>query len=91
MADVTKLDARIAGIEEQLKQLRLRRQRLQARQSAIASRQQRREATRRKILVGAIVLTKVERGEIDREALHAWLLAELTRPGDRELFDLTDR
>ena len=88
MPDVTKLDARIAGIEEQLKQLRLRRQRVQARQSAIASRQQRREDTRRKILVGAVVLTKVERGEIDRAALHEWLLAELTRPGDRELFDL---
>ena len=44
--------------------------------------------TRRKILVGAIVLAKVEQGELDAGLLRGWLDQSLTRKDDRELFGL---
>ena len=46
----------------------------------------RRRARRR--LVGAIVLAKVEQGEIDAAQLRRWLDQALTREDDRELFRL---
>jgi len=73
-----KLDERITGLEQQLKQLRTRQQRIDARK----------RDTRRKILVGAIVLAKVEQGELDAGLLRGWLDAALTRKDDRELFGL---
>jgi hypothetical protein len=44
--------------------------------------------TRRKILVGAIVLAKVEQGVLAESVLRRWLDAALSRPDDRELFNL---
>jgi len=44
--------------------------------------------TRRKILIGATVLARIERHELDHEELQAWLGAHLTRDDDRALFDL---
>jgi hypothetical protein len=43
---------------------------------------------RRKILVGAIVLAKVDQGVIEPQVLRGWLKGALKRPDDRELFDL---
>ena len=40
------------------------------------------------ILVGAIVLAKVERGEIDEKKIRAMLDRALTWADDRALFDL---
>jgi hypothetical protein len=81
-----KLDERITGLEVQLKQLRTRQQRIEARKRALLSRRERAADTRRKILVGAIVLAKVEQGELDATQLRAWLDAALTRDDDRRLF-----
>jgi hypothetical protein len=39
-------------------------------------------------LVGATVLARVDRDELDHADLQAWLDAELTRDDDRALFDL---
>ena len=86
-----KLDERITGLEEQLKQLRTRQQRIEARKRALLSRRERAADTRRKILVGAIVLAKVEQGELDAGLLRGWLDQALTRKDDRELFGLPDR
>ena len=83
-----KLGERITGLEEQLKQLRTRQQRIEARKRALLSRRERAADTRRKILVGAIVLAKVEQGELDAGLLRGWLDAALTRKDDRELFGL---
>lgn len=83
-----KLDERITGLEEQLKQLRTRQQRIEARKRTLLSRRERAADTRRKILVGAIVLAKVEQGELDAAQLRSWLDAALTRKVDRELFGL---
>ena len=81
-----KLDERITGLEEKLKQLRTRQQRIEARKRALLSRRERAADTRRKILVGAIVLAKVEQGEFDAGQLKGWLDAALTRDDDRRLF-----
>ena len=52
------------------------------------SKKRRSEDTRRKILVGALILARVERGEWPQEKLLAMLDAALTRDDDRALFDL---
>jgi hypothetical protein len=57
-----KLDERIAGVEEKLKQLKTRQQRLEARKRALASRRDRKHDTRRKILIGAVVSPRSNRG-----------------------------
>ena len=83
-----KLDDRIEALEAKLKQLKVRQQRSEARARTIASRRARHQELRRKILVGAIVLAKVDSGEFDRKILHGWLAEALTRADDRALFEL---
>ena len=85
---MVKLDERISSLETRLKQLKTRQVRLEARKRALASRRARQDDTRRKILVGAIVLTRVEHGKLPESELRSWLDAALTRPDDRALFDL---
>jgi hypothetical protein len=83
-----KLEERIASLQERLQQLKARQQRITTRQKALESRRNRKEDTRRKILVGAVVLARVEQGRIPETELRAWLDEALTRPDDRALFDL---
>jgi len=83
-----KLDERIASLQEKLQQLKAQQQRVAARQRATETRRERKADTRRKILVGATVLARVEQGRIPQADLHAWLDEALTRPDDRALFDL---
>ena len=84
-----KIDERIATLETKLKQLKTRQARLDARKKALASKRIRQDDTRRKILAGAIVLTRVEQGKIPEGEFRSWLDAALTRPDDRALFDLS--
>jgi len=86
-----KLDQRISDLEAKLKQLKAQQQRIDARARALASRRARQDDTRRKILVGATVLARVDRDELDHADLQAWLDAELTRDADRALFGLPPR
>ena len=79
---------KIAQLEEKLRQLRTREQAVDARRRILESRRKRKDDTRRKILVGAIVLAKVDQGEIPPERLRSWLEAALTRDDDRGLFGL---
>lgn len=83
-----KLADRIDSLEQRLRQLKTQHQRSEARQRAFKVRRERREDTRRKILVGAIVLAKVEQGVLEVGVLRKWLDGALTRPDDRALFDL---
>ena len=85
---MAKLDERISGLEEKLKQLKTRQARLDARKRALASSRARKEDTRRKILAGALLLAKVESGDFDSRTFKRWLDKALTRPDDRKLFDL---
>ena len=83
-----KLDDQISTLQEKLRQLKLRQQRLDARKRVSEALRERKSATRRKILVGGVVLAKAQRGEIAQEQLLAWLNQALTRADDRALFDL---
>jgi hypothetical protein len=83
-----KLDEQITALETRLKELKNRQQRISARQRALEARRNRKTDTRRKILVGAIVLAKVETGELDEKRFREWLDTALTRAEDRALFDL---
>ena len=82
------ISGQINALEERLKQLKSKQQRMEARRRSLESRRTRRSDLRRKILVGAVVLAKVEQGGFQRATLHEWLDAALTREEDRELFGL---
>ena len=84
------IDDKISKLEEQLKQAKAQRQKVEARKRAAAAKLSRSHDTRRKVLVGAVILAKVERGEWPKEKLLAMLDTTLTRPADRALFDLQD-
>lgn len=78
----------IAALEAKLKQAKARKQKLEARKRAAERKVERSQDTRRKILVGAAILGKVEREEWPKEKLLAMLDSTLTRDDDRALFDL---
>ena len=86
-----KLDEQIATLEDRLKQLKLRQQRIDARQRALQAQRERKAEPRRKILVGGVVLAKLQRGEIAAERLRGWLDQALTRVDDRAMFELPPR
>ena len=84
-----KLDDQISALQTRLSQLKLRQQRLDARKRAIETQRERKAETRRKILVGGIVLEKLRQGEIDGEQFRGWVDQALTRADDRALFGLS--
>ena len=85
---MSRIDEQIAGLEERLRQLKARQQKTIARQRTVESQKVRKADTRRKILIGAVVLAKIERGEFSQAQLDKWLTEALTRPDDRTLFGL---
>jgi hypothetical protein len=82
------IDERIATLEAKLKQEKARKQLIEARKRAAESKLKRSQDTRRKILVGAAILAKVERDEWPEAKLLALLDTTLTRSDDRALFGL---
>ena len=86
--NLAKLDDQIALLQERLTQLKVRQQRSDARKQALARERERKTETRRRILVGTLVLSKVRNGELDENVLRGWLDSGLTRTSDRALFDL---
>jgi hypothetical protein len=85
------IDSRIEAAKQKLKQLTAQKQQIEARKRAAESKRKRTDDTRRKILIGAAILAKVDRGEWPRSRLLAMMHLVLTRPDDRALFDLPDR
>jgi hypothetical protein len=83
-----KLDDQISTLQEKLTQLKARQQRLDARKKAVEAQRERKADTRRKILLGGVLLAKVRAGEVSQEQLRAWLDPALTRAQDRALFEL---
>jgi large subunit ribosomal protein L7/L12 len=79
---------RIQALEAKLKQLKTLQARKEARARTTAAKRSRGEELRRKILVGAVVLAKVEEGFFDAGVLRGWMDAALTRADDRALFGL---
>jgi hypothetical protein len=88
---MSQLNERITATEGRLKQLKAKQQRIEARRKAVETNRARKADTRRKILIGAVVLTKIERNEFKQEQLNMWLNEALVRPDDRALFGLTSR
>lgn len=89
------IEDQIRAAEEKAEALRTKLKQLKAKQEQQAARElnrmlkgQRAEDTRRKILVGALIMQQVENGEVDRNELMALLDGYLTRNDDRALFDL---
>jgi hypothetical protein len=85
MADIT---ARIETLEQRLRQLKAKQQQMEARRRSLESRRARRDDLRRKILVGAVVLAKVDEGSIPRSTLLEWMQGALSKAEDRALFEL---
>jgi len=79
---------RIQALEAKLKQLKVKRQRKEARARTVEARRSRREEMRRKFLVGAVVLARVEDGSLEETVLKRWLDPTVTKPEDRALFGL---
>jgi hypothetical protein len=79
---------RIQALEAKLKQLKTLQTRREARARTTAAKKSRGEELRRKILAGAVLLSKVEAGEFGETVLREWMEKALTRPEDRALFGL---
>jgi hypothetical protein len=79
---------RIQALEQKLKQLKIVQQRREAKARSVETRRTRREEMRRKFLVGAIVLAKVEDGSLEEAVLKEWLRPAIAKPEDRALFEL---
>ncbi len=85
---MAELGDKIKSMEEKLRQLKAKKQKLEAQKRAAESKRQRADETRRKILVGAAILTKVERGDWPKDRLLEMMAQTLNRPDDRALFGL---
>lgn len=90
-AGTASIEAKIKAQETKLKQLKAQKQQIEARQRVAAAKITRQQDTRRKVLVGAVILAKVERGEWPKEKLLAMLDSTLTRSDDRALFELPEQ
>lgn len=88
MPTIDAIAGKIALLEEKLKKEKEKKRKIEAIQRAQLSKVTRQQDTRRKILVGSMILSKVERGEWPKENLLAMLDSSLTRDDDRALFDL---
>mgnify|MGYP007059139965 CR=1 FL=1 len=84
---VESLEQQIAKQEERLKQLKAQKQAVLAREKKKATDQQRKEDTRRKILLGSYLLNKME-DEAEKEKILAGINEYLTEDRDRKLFNL---
>lgn len=84
----TKIEERVKAAEERLKKLRAKSAREKARTRTVQSRTARREETRRRFLVGAVVLARVQQGLLEESILRGWMDGALERTEDRALFEL---
>lgn len=81
------LEQRIAKQEERLKQLKAQKQAKDAREKAKQKEQNRKNDTRRKILLGSYLLKKME-DEAEKQKILAGINEYLTEDRDRKLFNL---
>jgi hypothetical protein len=81
------IDDRLAAAKVKLQQLQALKHKKEAREKAKLNKAERAADTRRKVLLGALVLNRVARGDWTKDNLDD-LTQELTRPDDRALFNL---
>ena len=82
---------RIEKLEKRLKQEKALNQRIQARIRTAARKKERKEDTRKKILLGVMVLSMIDQGKITADIVKENLDDALTRDDDRALFGLPPR
>ena len=82
------LEERIAEAESNLKKMKARHLEAESKRKREEALQSRKDAARRIVLVGAVVLEKVEKGEIAEAQFRKWLDGSLTQTDDRTLFKL---
>jgi hypothetical protein len=85
---VKKMEERIATMEQELRVLKERHQKSEARRKREEAQQAKKDEARRKLLAGTVVLEKLDQGEISAAQFRQWLDSALTQPDDRALFNL---
>ncbi|MGR4027213.1 mobilization protein [Bacillus sp. ZZQ-131] len=83
------IEKRIEAQLEKLKQLKAQKQAIEARERTKQKEQERKDDTRRKILLGSYLIKKMQ-NEANKEKILAELNEYLTENRDRQLFDLPD-
>ena len=81
------IEKKIEAQLEKLKQLKAQKQAIEAREKNKNKEQQRKDDTRRKILLGSYLIKKMQ-NEANKEKILAELNEYLTEHRDRQLFDL---
>lgn len=82
------VDERISALKEKLKQEQEKKAKIEAKKRSAAAKKVRADDTRKKVLVGAVILARVERGEWPAEKLRDLMEKALSRADDRALFGL---
>ena len=81
------IEKKIEAQLEKLKQLKAQKQAIEAREKTKTKEQERKDDTRRKILLGSYLIKKMQ-NEANKEKILADLNEYLTEDRDRKLFDL---
>jgi len=82
------IEKRIEAQLEKLKQLKSQKQAIEARERTKQKEQERKDDTRRKILLGSYLLKKMKDNEANKEKILAELNEYLTEDRDRKLFNI---
>jgi hypothetical protein len=82
------VDDRISALKEKLKQEQAKKASIAARKRAVEAKKSRSDATRKKVLIGAVIQARVERGKFSSSELEAMMHEDLTRADDRALSGL---
>lgn len=83
------IEKKIEAQLEKLKQLKAQKQAIEAREKTKQKEQERKDDTRRKILLGSYLIKKMQ-NEANKEKILAELNEYLTENRDRQLFNLPD-
>ena len=83
------IEKKIEAHLEKLKQLKAQKQAIEARERTKKKEQERKDDTRRKILLGSYLIKKMNANEANKEKILAELNEYLTEDRDRQLFGLT--
>ena len=84
------IEKKIEAQLEKLKQLKAQKQAIEAREKSKQKEQERKDDTRRKILLGSYLIKKMNENEANNEKILAELNGYLTENRDRQLFKLPE-
>ena len=82
------IEKKIEAQLEKLKQLKEKKKAIEARERSKQKEQERKDDTRRKILLGSYLIKKMQSNEANKETILMELNEYLTENRDRQLFDL---